>query len=52
MLSRAVRGGQPTLFRAADDEEAAIWDKLVGPIAGRFLSRDRFTKAQSRGCSE
>jgi hypothetical protein len=36
--------GLPTLFRAADNEEAAIWDKLAGPIAVRLLSRDRFTR--------
>ena len=33
--------GLPALFRAANNEEAALWDMLVGPIAMRVLSRSR-----------
>jgi hypothetical protein len=33
--------GLPALFRAANNEEAALWDMLVGPIAMRALSRSR-----------
>src|SRR5262249_22972840 len=36
--------GLPTLFRAANNEEAAIWEKLSHPVAVRLLSGDRFTQ--------
>jgi hypothetical protein len=41
--------GLPTLFRAADDEEAAIWDKLACPIAVHLLSRERFARSAIEG---
>ena len=41
--------GLPTLFRVADNEEAAIWDEVAGPIAVRLLSRDRFTRSSIEG---
>src|SRR5262249_38095440 len=37
--------GLPTLFRAATNEEAAIWEKLARPIAVRLLSGDRFPRS-------
>jgi hypothetical protein len=33
--------GLPALFRAANTEDAALWEMLVGPIAMRLLSRGR-----------
>jgi hypothetical protein len=33
--------GLPALFRAANTEEAALWEMLVDPIAMRLLSRGR-----------
>jgi hypothetical protein len=36
--------GLPTLFRAATNEEAAIWEKLAHPIAVRQLLGNGFTK--------
>jgi hypothetical protein len=33
--------GLPALFRAAKNEDAVLWDMLVGPIAMRLLSRSR-----------
>ena len=32
--------GLPKLYRAAGEDEDAIWEKLAGPIAVRVLSRD------------
>jgi hypothetical protein len=36
--------GLPALFRAANNEEAALWEKLAHPTAVRLLSSDRFTR--------
>jgi hypothetical protein len=36
--------GLPALFRAANNEEAALWEKLAHPTAVRLLSGDRFTR--------
>jgi hypothetical protein len=37
--------GLATLFRAASNEEAAIWEKLAHPIAVWLLSGERFTRS-------
>src|SRR5215831_10304368 len=36
--------GLPRLFRAANNEEAAIWEKLAQPIGVPLLCRNRFTR--------
>ena len=36
--------GLPALFRAATNEEVAVWDMLAGPIAMRLVSGARHTR--------
>jgi len=41
--------GLPTLFRAANNEEVTIWEKLAYPIAVQGLSGDGFTRPAIEG---
>jgi hypothetical protein len=41
--------GLPTLFRAANNEETAVWEKLAGPIAVRLLPRDSYLRSAIDG---
>jgi hypothetical protein len=41
--------GLPTLFRAANNEETAVWEKLAGPIAVRLLPRDSDLRSAIEG---
>jgi hypothetical protein len=41
--------GLPTLFRAANNEETAVWEKLAGPIAVRLLPRDSYLRSAIEG---
>jgi hypothetical protein len=41
--------GLPTLFRAANNEETTVWEKLAGPIAVRLLPRDSYLRSAIEG---